>query len=77
MSEEFKLGQWVSEGVQGVKSSIKFPSGRLLPESFHAHMRASRKEFLMAFRSLFDAAIENLDKPRPTTTRKATKIKVE
>lgn len=75
MSDEFKLGQWVSEGVQGVKNSLKFSPGRLLPESFHAHMRASRKEFLLAFRSLFDAAIENLDKPK--TSPKATKIKIE
>ncbi|MBN1933342.1 MAG: hypothetical protein JW934_01690 [Anaerolineae bacterium] len=77
MSEEFKLGQWVSEGVQGVKNSIKLPTGKLLPEGFHAHMKASRKEFLMAFRSLFDVAIEDMDKPKTTTTRKATKIKVE
>lgn len=77
MSEEFKLGQWVSEGVQGVKNSIKLPQGKLLPESFFAHMRASRKEFLMAFRSLFDDAIENMDKPKPAAPRKTTKIKVE
>lgn len=77
MSEEFKLGDWVSEGVQGVRNKIHLPETGLIPESFQQHLRASRKEFLLAFRSLFDAAIENVDKPKAPARRKATKIKVE
>ncbi len=77
MSEEFSLGSWVSEGVQGVRGSVHFPRGRLVPERFREHMKASRKEFLLAFRSLFDVAIENMDKPKTSPRRKATKIKVE
>ncbi len=77
MSEEFNLGNWVSEGAQGVRNSIRFPKGGLLPEGFYQHMKASRKEFLLAFRSLFDVAIENIDKPKTSSRRKVTKIKVE
>jgi hypothetical protein len=76
MSEEFRLGNWISEGVQGVRSKARLPKSGLVPEGFREHIRASRKEFLLAFRSLFDAAIDNLDKPK-ASSRKATKIKVE
>ena len=77
MSEEFKFGDWVSDGVQGIRNSVHLPQGGLVPESFQQHMKASRKEFLLAFRSLFDTAIENMDKPKTSSGRKATKIKVE
>jgi hypothetical protein len=77
MSEEFSFSSWVSEGVQGVRDTIRMPKVELFPAEFHEHLRSSRKEFLLAFRSLFDTAIENLDKPKATTRRKATKIKVE
>ncbi|MBN1580266.1 MAG: hypothetical protein JXA89_06155 [Anaerolineae bacterium] len=77
MSEEFKFGDWVSEGVQGIRNSVRIPQGGLIPESFQQHMKTSRKEFLLAFRSLFDTAIENMDKPKASSRRKATKIKVE
>ena len=77
MSEEFKFGNWVSEGVQGIRDSVRLPKGGLVPDSFQQHMKASRKEFLLAFRSLFDVAIENIDKPKASSRRKATKIKVE
>ena len=73
MSEEFNIRDWAKQGAEGIKSKIHFPDAGLLPNDFKAHMRASRKEFLSAFRSLFDNAIERVDKPRG----KATKIKVE
>jgi len=75
MSEEFNLGGWVADGVKGVRSTLHIPHVELVPEEFRSHMKASRKEFLLAFRSLFDAAIEHADKPK--SARKATKIKVE
>ena len=77
MSEEFRFGDWVSDGVKGIRESIRLPQGKLIPEGFQEHMKASRKEFLLAFRSLFDIAIENVDKPKASPRRKATKIKVE
>ena len=73
MSEEFSIRDWAKQGAEGLRSKIHFPEAGLLPDEFKSHMRASRKEFLSAFRSLFDAAIERVDKPRG----KATKIKVE
>ena len=78
MSEEFSFSNWLAEGAKGIRSKLQMPCvGSIAPEEFRKHMKASRKEFLMAFRSLFDDAIENMDKPKPTPTRKATKIKVE
>jgi hypothetical protein len=75
MSEEFRVGDWLAEGVEGIKSKVQVPRVDLMPEAFGEHMRASRKEFLLAFRSLFDSAIEKMD--QKGTTHKATKIKVE
>jgi hypothetical protein len=73
MSEEFSVRDWAKQGAEGLRSKIRFPEAGLLPDEFKSHMRASRKEFLTAFRSLFDKAIEYVDKPRT----KPTKIKVE
>ena len=72
MSEEFRIRDWAKQGAEGLRSKIRFPETQILPDDFKAHMRASRKEFLSAFRSLFDAAIDRVDRPR-----KVTKIKVE
>jgi hypothetical protein len=77
MSEEFHLVDWLSEGAKGIAGMVRGSRPRLLPEAFREHMKASRKEFLTAFRSLFDSAIEAVDKPRSSTPRKVTKIKVE
>jgi hypothetical protein len=77
MSEEFSFASWISEGARGIRSALRGSGGGLLPEEFRQHMKASRKEFLMAFRSLIDSAIDKVDKPKPTTRRKTTKIKVE
>lgn len=77
MSEEFHLFDWMSEGARGIVGMVRGARPRLLSEHFREHMRASRKEFLMAFRSLFDAAIEGVDKPAHPTQHKTTKIKVE
>ncbi len=77
MSEEFKFSTWLSEGAKGIRDTLRKPGGGLLPAEFHQHMRSSRKEFLLAFRSLFDAAIDRLDRPRATVRRKTTRIKVE
>ena len=76
MSEDFSVKDWAAEGAKGIRNSIPRPKGGLLPEEFREHMKSSRKEFLLAFRSLFDAAIESLDRSG-STRRTATKIKVE
>jgi hypothetical protein len=71
--KEFVFEDWVSEGMKGIHSHLRRRRG-LLPEEFHNHMRAARKETLLAVRSLLDTIIESEEKPRP---KKATKIKVE
>ena len=77
MSEEFSLSQWIGDGVQGVRDRLRGSGGGLLPEAYREHMSVSRKEFLLALRSLFDAAIERTEAPKQPARRKATKIKVE
>jgi hypothetical protein len=75
MAEEFSVRDWLSSGAKGVREAVRSKRGGLLPTEFHEHMKASRKEFLMAFRSLVDVALDKLDKPdKPTRT---TKIKVD
>ena len=77
MSEEFNVGSWVSDGVKGAKNAVQGLGSGLLPEEFKMHLKASRKEFLLAFRSLVDKAIAKTDAPKKAASRRATKIKVE
>jgi len=48
--------------------------GLVLPEEARAHLRASRRERLLAMRSCIDYQIERLEK-KPT--RKARKVEIE
>ncbi len=48
----------------------------LAPEP-RTHLRAARKEILLAFRSLLDAALEDLEKAEKTKGKGRTKIPVE
>jgi hypothetical protein len=50
---------------------------RLVTEEARSHVKASRKEMLMALRSLLDATIEKLDEKEKTRGTGRTKIKVE
>ncbi len=77
MSEEFSLTGWLAEGAKGTREALRIPRGKLLPAEFHEHMKSSRKELLLAFRSLFDVAIQKVDAPKSAVHRKTTKIKVE
>ncbi len=50
----------------------------LVPASFRSHLKASIREALLAFESIFDEAVKALDKERKKGTgRKGRKIKVE
>lgn len=73
---DFSVTEWIGEGISGVRSMI-LGSGRILPPAFYEHMRTSRKEVLLAFRSIFDAAIEGEEPARKTLLKKETSIKVE
>lgn len=69
--EEFVFKDWLSEGIEGFRAECR---RGFLPEEFHQHIRAARKEMLLAVRSLVDVAIESIEeKPK----KKATKIKIE
>ena len=49
----------------------------LLPASFRSHLRASIREGLLAFESIFDEAVKALEENRGKPTGKGKKIKVE
>ena len=70
--EDFAFEEWAAEGLKGLMACLK--GDKVLPKEFAEHMRAARKERLLAIRSLLDMAIEHAEqKPK----RKATKIEVE
>lgn len=48
----------------------------LLPTSFRSHLKASIREGLLAFESIFDEAVKTLEENRGKPTRKGKKIKV-
>lgn len=68
--KEFDLEQWLREGIQGLRRSLKCRPPTLLPEEFKTHTRAARKEMLLAVRSLLDSAIRELEEtPEPTAKK--------
>ena len=71
-TKEFVFEDWLSEGIKGVKSRYRRKKGE--PSAFRQHVRAARKEMLLAVRSVIDAAIERLEEQ---PKKKATKIKVD
>ena len=64
--KEFVFEEWLAQGIGGLVPC--------LPEQFRQHMRAARRERLLAVRSLLDAALERAEE-RPK--KKTAKIKVE
>jgi|YNPNPStandDraft_1061719.scaffolds.fasta_scaffold33178_3 hypothetical protein len=67
--KEFNFEEWLREGFQGLRASLRCrPPG--LPEEFKMHTRAARKEMLLAVRSLLDSAIRELEEtPEPATKK--------
>ena len=52
--------------------------GRLLPAEFRTHLRAARKELLLAARSLIDERIERIEEmERRRAARKPTRVPVD
>ncbi len=47
---------------------------QLLPPESRAHMRAARKEQLLAFRALLDKWIARIDEDKPTPRREAIRV---
>ncbi|GAB4558781.1 MAG: hypothetical protein Kow0047_04180 [Anaerolineae bacterium] len=81
--EEFDFFDWLADGIQGVRRELRrgIRRPRVLPEAFWEHAQASRREALLAFRSLIDAAIERAEKheeePAKRGGRRAQAKKIE
>jgi hypothetical protein len=74
-AKEFVFEDWLAEGIKACRASFRKSAGKeFLPAESRAHLRASRKEMLLAMRSLIDAAIERTEEE---PKKKTTKIKVE
>ena len=80
---EFALDAWLAEGISGVRAEGVRKKDEIVPEVFRehieesrTHMKAAKKEFLMALRSLVDAALKKVE-AEPEPPKQATKIKVE
>lgn len=67
--KEFDLEEWLREGIQGLRRSLRcrVPA---LPEGFKMHTRAARKEMLLAVRSLLDSAIREPEETPETAAKK-------
>ena len=82
---EFDFADWVAQGIRGVRQSLQAEARpcRLLPDAFGEHVRASRREALLALRSLVDVAIECLQPSEQETAEqgprrsRVTKIEVQ
>jgi hypothetical protein len=59
-----------------LRITLPLPGVCLLPKEVRQHLRASRRERLLAFRSLLDAAINQLEEVEKPT-HKVERVKVE
>ena len=48
---EFVFEDWLAEGVKGMRAKSRAKRKKIIPEAFCTHIRASRKELLLALRS--------------------------
>ena len=56
---------------------FKSPRFRGLSDTTKQHLRAARKEMLLALRDALDRAIERAEKPGRTSRKKRTKVEVQ
>jgi hypothetical protein len=69
--------EWEYDPEDGLILRIKPMFRKLVSEEARAHVKASRKEMLMALRSLIDATVQQMEKKEKNTGKGRTKIKVE
>jgi hypothetical protein len=69
--------EWEYDTEEGLTLHIKPVFRKLVLGEAGAHVRASRKEMLMAFRSLIDAAIKGAEEKEKAPRKYRTKIKIE
>lgn len=75
-AEEFDLEDWLEEGIQGLRRTLKGKRPQFFPEQFKHHTRAARKEMLLAVRSLLDQAVEEIEE-EGDSPKKSQKIDVK
>lgn len=73
-SREFSFSKWLAEGLEAAMP--RRWESRLVPAEARKHLRAAKREMLLAARSLLDKAIDHLEQ-EPAAPKKTTKIKVE
>jgi hypothetical protein len=69
--------EWEYGTEEGLTLHIKPVFRKLVLGEAGAHVRASRKEMLLAFRSLIDAAVQKMDEKEKAPGKRRTKIKIE
>lgn len=73
-----KLFECEYEPGEGVVLRIKPFKAKILPASVKSHVRAARKEILLALRSLLDEVIEHVERTEKKEAGKGkTKIEVK
>ncbi len=65
----------MAAGIKGMRAEIKDQLKDFPTKEFRTHMRAARREMLLAFRSIIDKAIEETEKPPEEP--KASRIVIE
>lgn len=58
---EAVMGEEAAEHIRAARNEMRQSWEALLPPGFVEHRRAARKEFLLAVRSVLDAAVKRLD----------------
>ncbi|MBI4789076.1 MAG: hypothetical protein HY782_18750 [Chloroflexi bacterium] len=68
----------LAAAIKSFRNEMKEWRVELLPEEFHQHRNAAKREMLLACRSLLDAKIAKLEEQdKEKTAPKATRIQVE
>ena len=68
----------LAAAIKSFRKEMKEWRGERLPEEFRSHRRAARREMLLAWRSLIDARIRDLESAdKEESAPKTTRIKVE
>ncbi len=65
----------MATGLKGMRADMKDKMKDFPTPEFRSHMRAARREMLLAFRSLIDKAIEKTEEPPEEP--KASRIVIE
>ncbi len=69
--------EWEHDPEEGLVLKIKPALGKMFSEEVRKHTIASRKEMLLALRSIIDVAAKRLEEKEKKTETKSTKIEVE